>query len=67
MGILFLNHIPQFATLFTIDPFGASFHYTDPIWYFGLPGIDRTMPWLSLLAGLLLLTRIGPGSLSNFS
>lgn len=52
--LLFLYHIPQFATLFAIDPFGASFHYTDPIWYFELLGIDRTIPWLSLLAGLLL-------------
>lgn len=53
-SLLFLYHIPQFATLFAIDPFGASFHYTDPIWYFELLGIDRTIPWLSLLAGLLL-------------
>ena len=34
--LLFLYHIPQFATLFFIDPGGASFHYTDPIWYFDL-------------------------------
>ncbi len=52
--LLFLYHIPQFATLFTIDPFGASFYYVDPIWYFEALGIDRTVPWLSLLAGLLL-------------
>ena len=52
--LLFLYHVPQFATLFAIDPGGAAFHYTDPIWYFELLGIDRTIPWLSLLAGLLL-------------
>lgn len=52
--LLFLYHIPQFATLFTIDPWGASFHYVDPIWYFEVLGIDRTVPWLSLPVGLLL-------------
>jgi len=54
--LLFLYHIPQFATLFTIDPWGASFHYVDPIWYFDALGIDRTVPWLSFLVGLLLFT-----------
>lgn len=51
---LFLYHIPQFATLFFIDPFGAAFYYVDPIWYFDLLGIERTIPWLSFLAGLVL-------------
>ena len=53
--LLFLYHIPQFATLFAIDPSGPSFHYTDPIWYFDLLGIDRTIPWLSFATGVLLL------------
>ena len=38
--LLFLYHIPQFATLVTIDPFGPSFHYLDPIWYFDLLGVQ---------------------------
>ena len=53
--LLLLYHIAQFATLFSVDPGGASFHYTDPIWYFDLLGIDSTLPWLSFLAGLLLV------------
>ena len=52
--LLLLYHVPQFATLFSIDPFGASFYYVDPIWYFDLLGIERTIPWLSFAAGLLL-------------
>jgi hypothetical protein len=35
----------QFNQLFQISPFGAPFHYTLPIWYFGLLGIDHITPW----------------------
>jgi hypothetical protein len=35
----------QYAHLFTIDPSGPHFHFTLPIWYFDLLGIDRITPW----------------------
>ncbi len=53
--LLFFYHIPQFATLVTIDPFGPSFHYLDPIWYFDLLGVQRVIPWLSFVAAFLLM------------
>ena len=53
--LLFLYHIPQFATLVLIDFNGPSFYYLDPIWYFELIGIDRTTPLLSLAATILLM------------
>ncbi len=35
----------QFNQLFQISLLGAEFHYTLPIWYFGLLGIDHIVPW----------------------
>jgi hypothetical protein len=35
----------QFDQLFAISVGGANFHYTLPIWYFGLLGIDHVVPW----------------------
>jgi hypothetical protein len=52
----------QFNQLFQISPFGAPFHYTLPIWYFGLLGIDHITPWTiyaayaALMAACVLFT-----------
>lgn len=45
----------QFVQLFTLDPFGAQFHYTIPIWYFARLGIDHHVPWVDwiVFAGLV--------------
>ena len=60
--LLFLYHIPQFATLVTIDPLGPSFYYVDAIWYFNLLGLDRIIPWLSFVAVFVLM-----GSTATFT
>ena len=52
---LFLYHIPQFATLILIDPIGPAFYYLDPIWYFDLLGIDKTIPFLNFVAAIVLM------------
>lgn len=39
----------QYVQLLWLDPFGAHFVYTRPIWYFGLLGIDTHLPWLPFL------------------
>jgi len=45
----------QFNQLFQVSPLGAQFHYTLPIWYFGLLGIDHLVPWANyaVFAGLI--------------
>ena len=52
---LFIFHIPQFATLILIDPTGPAFYYLDPIWYFELLGIDKTIPFLNFVAAIVLM------------
>lgn len=37
----------QFDQTLRTDIGGAYFHYTRPIWYFGLLGIDYNVPWLN--------------------
>lgn len=44
----------QFGAFFDVDPFGPSFYYLDPIWYFGALGITRLDPALMQLGSLLL-------------
>jgi hypothetical protein len=46
----------QYAHLFTLDPAGAHFYFTLPIWYFDLLGIDRITPWTIYAAHAVLLT-----------
>ena len=38
----------QYRQLLVLDPAGARFHYTLPIWYFDLLGIDHMVPWLNV-------------------
>lgn len=47
--------IVQFVQLLTLDPFGAHFHFTRPIWYFWLLGIDTHVPWLPFLVVPILI------------
>jgi len=52
----------QFEQLFQITVHGAQFHYTLPIWYFGVFGVDHIVPWANfavyaaLIAACLLFT-----------
>lgn len=39
----------QFNQNLHVDPFGAHFVFTRPIWYFWLLGIDTNIPWLSFV------------------
>lgn len=45
----------QFDQNLKIDPFGAHFAFTRPIWYFWLLGIDTNVPWLSFVVMPLLV------------
>jgi hypothetical protein len=38
----------QYRQLLVLDPLGFQFHYTLPIWYFDLLGIDHMVPWLNV-------------------
>lgn len=44
LGLIFYLTI-QYGQLFAIRIDGAQFHYTLPIWYFSLLGIDHIVPW----------------------
>lgn len=44
----------QFDQNLKIDAFGAHFHFTRPIWYFSLLGIDTNVPWISFAVMALL-------------
>ena len=44
----------QFDQNLQVDMFGPQFHFTRPIWYFGLLGIDTNIPWISYLVMPLL-------------
>jgi hypothetical protein len=44
---LTLYLMSQYPQLLLLDAWGPQFHYTRPIWYFGLLGIDRSVPWLN--------------------
>ncbi len=49
-------HVSQFADLvFALDPFGVSFRFTRPIWYFELLGIHDHVPLLTPIVFVLLL------------
>ncbi|MET0544734.1 MAG: hypothetical protein ABWZ40_00335, partial [Caulobacterales bacterium] len=43
LGLIFYLNI-QFSSLFTIAADGAPFHFTIPIWYFSLLGVDHITP-----------------------
>ena len=45
---LLLYHIPQFLHVITLDPFGPSARFLEPIWYFEGLGIDTHVPWLNI-------------------
>jgi len=45
----------QYPQLLILDAFGPQFHYTIPIWYFHLLGIDHNIPWLNLPVMILML------------
>ena len=53
LGLVIYLHI-QFDQNLTLDPFGAHFHFTRPIWYFWALGIDTHVPWLPFLVAPLL-------------
>ena len=44
----------QFDQNLQIDAFGPQFHFTRPIWYFWLLGIDTNIPWISYVVTALL-------------
>lgn len=52
---LVLYLIAQFGQILKLDPLGAHFAFTRPIWYFGLLGIDTNVPWISFAVMPLLL------------
>lgn len=43
---LALYMLTQYPQLLLLDVAGPQFHYTIPIWYFSLLGIERNIPWL---------------------
>jgi len=45
----------QFDQNLKIDPFGAHFVFTRPIWFFWLLGIDTNVPWISFAVMPLLI------------
>ena len=53
LGLAIYLHI-QFDQNLKIDFFGPEFHFTRPIWYFWLLGIDTNLPWISWLVMPLL-------------
>jgi hypothetical protein len=48
--------LTQYPQLLLLDPGGAQFHYTIPIWYFGLLGIEKNVPWLIIPALLMTIS-----------
>lgn len=53
IGLAIYLHI-QFDQNLKIDALGPHFHFTRPIWYFWLLGIDTNVPWISWLVMPLL-------------
>ena len=53
LGLTIYLHF-QFDQTLLGDMFGPQFHYTRPIWYFWLLGIDHNVPWLNWLVTTLL-------------
>lgn len=51
--IPFLLH--QYASLLTLEADGRGFYYIEPIWYFGLLGIDHHMPAATFVAAVVLV------------
>jgi hypothetical protein len=52
---LTLYLIVQYPQLLLLDPWGPHFAFTRPIWYFGLLGIERHLPWLPFPVMLLMI------------
>jgi hypothetical protein len=50
--VIYLNI--QFGQNLTLDPFGAHFHFTRPIWYFWALGIDTHVPWFTFIMALVM-------------
>jgi hypothetical protein len=46
--------VTQYGAAFDVAPFGAHYHYLDPVWYFRVLGIESNVPWLAMLGVLLL-------------
>ncbi|HEU4957915.1 MAG TPA: hypothetical protein VFT40_09855, partial [Sphingomicrobium sp.] len=57
----------QFNQLFQISAFGAQFHYTLPIWFFGLLGIDHVTPWTIYVAYAVLMAACGLFALGKWT
>ena len=57
----------QFNQLFQVSAFGAEFHYTLPIWYFGLLGIDHITPWTIYAAYVALMAAIALFTLGKWT
>ncbi len=53
IGLIFF-HVTQFYGVFLLDPAGAHFYFTEPIWYFELLGIERQFPALAYTGFALL-------------
>ena len=53
-GLLFF-HVSQFAPLLTLSPTGAHFYFLQPMWHFGLLGIDSHLPGLSFFVFAVLI------------
>lgn len=47
--------LSQYPQLLALDAGGAQFHYTVPIWYFGVLGIDHIVPWTNWVAMITML------------
>ena len=53
-GLVFF-HISQFENLLPLNPLGAHFVFLEPMWHFGLLGIDTHVPWLSFVVFCVLM------------
>ncbi len=54
VGLLFF-HTWQFATVLSLNPFGANYYFIEPIWYFRFLGVSHHIPALSFLVYLILM------------
>ncbi len=55
-GCVFLiYHVLQFHELLTLNPIGAQFYFLEPMWHFGLLGIDHHVPFLTFVVFALLM------------
>ncbi len=52
---LLLYHVFQFHELLTLNPLGAPFYFLEPMWHFGLLGIDHNLPFLTFVVFAVLM------------